>query len=122
MKVIVKDKDGATAEKIFTVTVVESLELTNISYLMADNKLVNSVNVGKTVTAAGRFVGGSKPCTYEFYFKRSANTKWNKLSYGNEKGTYAKFTPTAAAEYDIKVIAIDSKGAKAEKIMKLTAT
>ena len=92
------------------------MELTNISYLNAYN-----VSVGKTVTAAGRFVGGSKPCTYEFYFKRSANTKWNKLTNGNEAGTYAKFTPTAAAEYDIKVIAIDSKGTRASKVMKLTA-
>ena len=116
MKVIVKDKDGTTAEKIFTVEVVESLPLTNISYLSA-----YSVPVGKTVTAAGRFVGGTKPVTYEFYFKRSANTKWNKLSYGNEKGTYAKFTPTTAAEYDIKVVATDANNTKAEKIFKLTA-
>ena len=116
MKVIVKDSAGNTAERIFTVSAVESMELTNISYLNAYN-----VSVGKTVTAAGRFVGGSKPCTYEFYFKRSANTKWNKLTNGNEAGTYAKFTPTAAAEYDIKVIAIDSKGTRASKVMKLTA-
>lgn len=105
-----------TKVTIFTVEVVESLPLTNISYLSA-----YSVPVGKTVTAAGRFVGGTKPVTYEFYFKRSANTKWNKLSYGNEKGTYAKFTPTTAAEYDIKVVATDANNTKAEKIFKLTA-
>ena len=116
MKVIAKDSAGNTSEKIFTVTVVESLPLTNISYLNAYN-----VKVGKTVTAAGRFVGGTKPCKYEFYFKRSVNTKWNQLSYGNELGTYAKFTPVTAAEYDIKVIAIDSKGTRASKVMKLTA-
>ena len=117
MKVIVKDSAGTTAEKIFTVTVVESLPLTNISYLNAYD-----VPVGKTVTAAGRFVGGARPCTYEFYFKRTANTKWNKLSYGNEAGTYAKFTPTSAASYDIKVVAIDSAGTMAEKIMTITAS
>ena len=116
IKVIVKDSAGNTAEKIFKVTAVENLPLTNISYLNAEN-----VPVGKTVTAVGRFVGGTKPVTYEFYFKRSANTKWNKLSYGNDAHTYAKFTPTAAASYDIKVTATDSKGNKVSKTMKLTA-
>ena len=117
MKVIVKDSAGNTAEKIFKVTVVESLPLTNISFLSAYD-----VPVGKTVTAAGRFVGGARPCKYEFYFKRTANTKWNKLSYGSAAGTYAKFTPTAAANYDIKVIAIDSKGTKASKVMTISAS
>ena len=117
MKVIVKDSAGNTAEKIFKVTVVESLPLTNISYLTAYD-----VPVGKTVTAKGRFVGGTKPCKYEFYFKRTANSKWNKLSYGSEAGTYAKFTPTSAASYDIKVVAIDSAGTRAEKIMTITAS
>ena len=117
MKVIVKDSAGNTAEKIFKVTVVESMPLTNISFLSAYD-----VPVGKTVTAAGRFVGGARPCTYEFYFKRTANTKWNKLSYGSAAGTYAKFTPTAAASYDIKVIAIDSKGTRVSKVMTITAS
>ena len=117
MKVIVKDSAGTTAEKIFTVTVVESMELTNISTITATD-----VKINKTVTIAGRYVGGKKPVTYEFYFKRSANSKWNKLSYGNEKGTYAKFTPTKAAQYDIRSVATDSEGTKAEKIYTLTAT
>ncbi len=116
IRVIVKDSAGNTAEKVFKVTTVENLPLTNISYLNTEN-----VPVGKTVTAVGSFVGGTKPVTYEFYFKRSTNTKWNKLSYGNERCTYAKFTPTAAASYDIKVTATDSKGNKVSKTMKLTA-
>ena len=117
MKVVVKDSEGNTAEKIFKVTAVESLPLTNIS-------LINTpatISTGKTVTLAGRCVGGTKPVKYEFYFKRSANTKWNKLSYGNEKQTYAKFTPTKAAEYDLKAVAIDKNGTKSEKIYNITA-
>ena len=117
MKVVVKDSEGNTAEKIFKVTAVESLPLTNIS-------LINTpaaISTGKTVTLAGRYVGGTKPVKYEFYFKRSANTKWNKLSYGNEKQTYAKFTPTKAAEYDLKAVAIDKDGTKSEKIYNITA-
>jgi len=117
MKVIVKDSAGNTAQKIFKVTVVESLPLTNISLINTPTE----ISVGKTVTIAGRQVGGAKPFTYEFYFKRSANSKWNKLSYGSDKHTYAKFTPTTAAEYDLKAVVIDSKGTKAEKIYKITA-
>ena len=116
IKSVVTDKEGNKAEKIFKVTAVKSLPLTNISTITAEN-----INVGKTVTIAGRTVGGTKPCTYEFYFKRSTNTKWNKLSYGNDKHTYAKFTPTTAATYDIKVIAVDSKGARTDKRFTLTA-
>ena len=118
MKVIVKDSAGNTAEKIFRVTVVESLPLTNISLI----NTTEEISVGKTVTVAGRYVGGTKPVTYEFYFKRSANTKWNKLSYGHEKCTYAKFTPTKAAEYDIKAVAVDSNGTKASKIFTVRAS
>ncbi len=117
LKCVVKDSTGATAEKIFKATVVESMELTNISHINTDTQ----VPVGKTVTISGRTVGGTKPCTYEFFFKRTANSKWNKLSYGNEKGTYAKFTPTSAASYDLKVIATDSKGAKASKVITINA-
>ena len=118
MKVVVKDSKGNTAQKIFRVTVVESLPLTNISLINTPT----DISVGKTVTIAGRQVGGAKPFTYEFYFKRSTNSKWNKLSYGSEKKTYAKFTPTTAAQYDLKAVVIDSEGTKAEKTYKITAT
>ena len=116
MKAVVMDSSGTKAEKIFKVTVVESLPLTNISLINA-----GKVSIGKTVTVSGRVAGGAKPVTFEFFFKRSQNTKWNKLSYGSEKGTYAKFTPTKAAEYDIRSVVIDANGTKCEKIFRLTA-
>ena len=116
MKAVVMDSQGNKAEKIFTVEAVEKLELTNISYATAEK-----VNVGKTVTIAGRFVGGTRPVTFEFFFKRASNTKWNKLSYGNEKHTYAKFTPTSAAEYDLKAVATDSNGVISEKTFRLVS-
>ena len=116
MKVIAKDETGNTVSKIFTVRVVESLALTNISTISA-----TSVAPGRTVTLAGRFIGGKRPCTFEYFFKRSSNSKWNKISYGNEAGTYAKFTPSATAEYDLKVIVYDSTGTKSVKTFKLTS-
>ncbi len=117
IKVIVKDADGKTDTKILKAKAVESMALTNVSVINTPTE----VPLNKTVTLSGRTVGGTKPVTYEFFFKRSANTKWNPLKYGNEKGTYAKFTPTSAASYDLKVVATDSKGATATKIITITA-
>ena len=112
VKVIAKDSTGATSEKTFKVTAVESMELTNVSYINAGSE----VAVNKTITIYGRAVGGTKPATYEYFFKRSTNSKWNSISKANESGSYAKFTPTAAASYDIKVKATDKDGKVAEKI------
>lgn len=117
LKVIVKDSAGNTAEKTFTAVSYESLPLTNISTISTGT----TVSVGKTITIAGRTIGGTKPCTFEFYFKRSANSKWNKLSYGSAGMTYAKFTPTAAASYDLKCVATDSTGTVSVKTYTITS-
>ena len=116
MKVSVMDDAGTVVTKTFKVNVLEKMDLTNISTINGQN-----IPVGKTVTIAGRAVGGTKPMTYEFYFKRAENTKWNKLSYGSEKMTYAKFTPLKAAEYQVKSVATDAEGTKAEKIYTVIA-
>ena len=118
LKAVVKDSTGATSEKIYHATVYESLPLTNIATINTGT----SVSVNKTITIAGRTVGGTKPCTFEFYFKRSVNSKWNKLSYGNDKQTYAKFTPTSAASYDLKCVATDADGTVSVKTYTITAS
>ena len=118
LKVIAKDSKGNTVTKTFRATVVDSLPLTNIAIINRPTTLP----VNTTITMSGRTVGGTKPVSYQFFFKRTANTKWNKLSYGNEKRTYAKFTPTAAASYDLRCVAIDSEGTIAEKTYTITAT
>ena len=117
LKVIVKDAKNKTAESKFTVTVVKSMALTNISLINKDT----TVKTNTTITISGRAVGGTKPITYQFFFKRSSNTKWNKLSYGNAKQTYAKFTPTAAADYDLRAVAVDANGTVSAKTYTITA-
>ena len=114
---VVKDSKENTETKIFKVTVLESMALTNVSVINTGTE----VAVNKTITISGRSVGGAKPVSYEFFFKRSENSKWNKLSYGNEKCTYAKFTPTKAASYDLKSVATDADGTKSEKIYTITS-
>ena len=118
LKAVVKDSTGATSEKIYHATIYESLPLTNIATINTGT----SVSVNKTITIAGRTVGGTKPCTFEFYFKRSVNSKWNKLSYGNDKQTYAKFTPTSATSYDLKCVATDADGTVSVKTYTITAS
>ena len=117
MKATIKDESGAMVTKTFQVKVVESLPLTNISTINYEN-----VNVGKTVCIYGRAIGGTKPFTFSYYFKRSTNSKWNPISYANESGSFAKFTATAATTYNIKVVVKDSTGtATSQKTFNLTA-
>ena len=118
VKCIVTDSKSKTAETVFTVPVVKSLPLTNVSTI---NK-PTTVAANTTITVAGRAVGGTKPVSYQFFFKRSANSTWNKLSYGNDAHTYAKFTPTAKASYDLRVVAIDAAGTIASKTFTITST
>ena len=117
LKVIVKDSNGSQAEKIFKVKVVESLPLTSVSYT---NK-TGSVKKNTTVTIYGRSVGGKKPVTYQYYFKRTTNSKWNSITPANSTASYAKFTPTAETSYDLKVVATDSKGTTAQKIVTINS-
>ena len=75
-----------------------------------------SVKVGERIEIAGSAEGGAAPVTYQYFFKRSENTKWNTIKPATDAGTYAKFTPTKAASYDIKVTATDADGVCVSKI------
>ena len=86
--------------------------LVNTSTISADK-----VNIGQKVRITGKATGGTDEKTFTFYFKRSINKNWNKI--GN--GIAASITPLAAADFDIKVVATDTNGTIAEKIMKFTA-
>lgn len=116
IKIIVKDSTGATAEKTFTVNAVKELPLTNVS---AINTL--KVKVGNAVKLTGKAVGGTSPYTYAFYFKRSANANWKTIGTAFTSTATAKIKPTAAADFDFKVVVMDSTGVKATKQFKVTA-
>ena len=118
LKCIVKDTStGKTAQSVFTVTIVESMALTNISYI---NK-GESVPVKTTITLSGRTVGGKQGITFQYFFKRTANSKWNRVSPANAVGSYAKFTATAAASFDLRIVAIDANGTIAAKTFTVVA-
>ena len=115
VKVVVRDENDTTAEKLFTVKAMNKLALTNVSVLQRTN-----VRLGTSIPILGKAVGGDGGYTYAFYFKRSTNFKWNVL--GTEFGTEttAKLKPTAAVSYDIRVIVKDKSGRTASKIITTT--
>ena len=92
---------------------------------MTEEFMPSTCTVGETVTCDGAFidypVGGKKPVTYQYYFKRTSNSKWNSITPANSTASYAKFTPTAETSYDLKVVATDSKGTTAQKIVTINS-
>ena len=111
IKTVVVDSEGRTTEKNFKLKVVPANTLENTSSVSSDK-----VAVGQTVTVTGSAQGGSSPYTYEYYFRRSTNTKWNTLNPSKPA-----FTPTSAADYEVKVVVTDAQGNTAVKIMEVTA-
>ncbi len=100
-----------------------------IEFVLLESELANdssleseSVVAGTRITINGKASGGKAPYTYAYYFKRSINTKWNKMGTEYSEATSSGFTPISAADYDIKVIVRDAAGKTAEKLIKVTVT
>ncbi len=116
IKVIVKDSEGTTSEKLFTVKAVKELELTNVSVVGR-----TSINLGTAIPMVGKAVGGKgEPYTYSFYFKRSANTNWKLLGEKFQTTASARFKPTATGTYDIRIDVKDSSGTIVKKFFTAT--
>ena len=114
IRVIVKDANNAVAVKTLSLTATDLENKSVVNY--------SKVGIGTSVTIAGKASGGKTSYKYAFYFKRSANTSWNVIGKAYDGSTVASFTPTAAADYDVKVIVKDSNSAVSVKTMKITAT
>ncbi len=114
IRVIAKDANEAVAVKTLTLTATDLENKSVVNY--------SKVGIGTSVTISGKASGGKASYKYAFYFKRSANTSWNLIGTAYDGSTVASLTPTAAADYDIKVIAKDANSAVSVKTMKITAT
>ncbi len=114
-KVTVKDSDGNTADKTFSL--LPAAELVN-------NSRISSLNVtaGTEVTLTGAASGGSAPYKYAFYYKRSTNDSYITIGTAFTSDTTQTFTPSAAATFNIKIVVKDSAGSTKEKIFTLTST
>ena len=109
VKVIAKDANGNTEEKIITVKV--NAPLTNKSEI-----ITTEPTVGEKVRVKGAASGGAGDYTYEYYYKKSAKDTWYKMTASDSTKT-AAFRPAAATSYDIKVIVTDADGNTAEIIL-----
>lgn len=114
VKVVVKDADGKTEEKIFTVKV--KAPLVNNSEILTTEPVV-----GEKVRVKGAASGGSGSYIYAFYYKKTSKTDWYKMAEPFTTKT-AAFKPTSAVSYDIKVVVIHTEGRTAEEIRTVDVT
>ena len=110
LKISVKDSDGTVKDKTFTVTVNKYPELRNNSTLSSQ-----AVILGSNLVIRASASGGAGNYTYTYYYKRTANTKWEKTGAADTTSTTATIKPLAATAYDVKVVVKDKDNNKAEK-------
>ena len=113
IKVIVKDSDGCTIEKLLKVTAIGPV--VNNSTLSEDETFI-----GSDVSINAAATGGSGEYTYAYFYKLSTKNSWNKLSDGFVSDTSMSLKQGKVGEYDVRVIAKDSAGKTKDKVMKLT--
>ena len=117
VKVTVKDAASKTADKTFTLTVnAPTSDLVNNSSLS-----VTTVPKKTAMTIKGAASKGTSPYQFAYYYKFSTKTEYTTIA-GFSSATSKSFTPEYTGTYNIKVIAKDSTGATAEKVMNLTVT
>lgn len=117
-EVQVKDADGNIAVKTLAMKATPSTyDFENTSKL---NK--STISVGDYFKMNAVKSGGKAPYTYTFMFKRAGNTKWNIIGTEWGEKTNATLTPTAEADYDMRVLIKDATGRVATKSFKGTVS
>ena len=111
---VVKDADGTTAEKVYTVAV--KTPVVNKTTVNAE-----TVKVGEKIVLKGAASGGSKSYTYAFYYKKSTSENWVEMTAPYTSKSCA-FKPGKAVSYDVKSIVKDSDGRTAEVINTVNVT
>ena len=121
VRVTVKDKNGKTAAKSWTLKVnpasTTTTALTNSSKVSA-----TSVKTGTTVTLTGAATGGTSPYKYAFYYKKSTSSTWNVAGTEFSTTKTATFTPKSAVAYDVMISVMDAKGVVETKTFAVRVT
>lgn len=102
IKIIVEDSKGEREEKEFT---AKASGLQNQSYLKN-----SAVLLGTYVKIYAKADGGAEDYKYNYFYKRSTNSKWNRIGKQDTAVVTAQFKPTAAVPFDIRVSVTDSYG------------
>ncbi len=79
------------------------------------------VETGSSTKITAKAAGGVEPYTYAFYFKRASNQRWNKLGTEFDVKNSAKFKPSSADRYQLRIIVRDHSGQAAIKEMYITS-
>ncbi len=121
IEVNVKDAEGNVVSTEWALTPENDV------FINTSTVVTSKPKVGQNVKIEGRFAASDNSnsfdfenITYAFYFKRSTNTKWKTLGTEFSDVSEAKFKPTAAGDYDIKVIVKEGNGHTAERVMTVT--
>ncbi len=117
IKVTAKDKNGKTADMIFTVTVTSATPLKNVSTISS-----TSVTKGSRVVITGAATGGTGSYVFTYYYKKSTSEKYNRIGSLNTTETTASFVTGAVAAYNVKVIVMDEAGTKKTKYFTVEST
>ncbi len=110
----VKDAKDKVSKTGFTVkSTATTSTLTNKSSISSD-----SITLGGSFKLTAASTGGSGTKKYAFYFRRASNQLWKVI--GTEFGTAstAKIVPTAAANFEFKVLIKDGTGRAVTKSFK----
>ncbi len=110
----VKDAKDKVSKTGFTV------KSTATSSTLKNSSVINSesIKLGASFKLTAKGTGGTGSYQYAFYFKRASNQLWKTI--GTEWGTSstAKIVPTAAANYEFKVLIRDETGRAVTKSFK----
>ncbi len=104
----VRDNQGTTVEKYFTVY-VEGSTLVNNSKLSA-----TSLTLGNSLTMTGAATGGTSPYKYALFFRKYGTSAFTKYKDFSTTKTIT-FKPLTATTYVLRTKVKDSKGAVAYK-------
>lgn len=87
-------------------------EIENTSTLSAE-----TIKYGEQIAVNTSATGGTAPYTYTVKYKKSNKTVWTTI-LENKPSSAVTITPGSATDYDVLVIATDSSGKSADKILK----
>ena len=114
IKTTVTDKDGFTAEKIFTVTV--NAKLANYSTVSA-----NKITLGNSVILNGKSTGGLGNVTYKYEYKLASESSWTVIS-NFSPATSVVFKPDSEGVYNVRIVSKDSSGSAPNRVLNVTVT
>ncbi len=97
-------------------TVNYNSPIVNNSYLGS-----SSITTGNMIWMYGSATGGSGSFTYSYYYKRTDQSGWTDVAVNTTSKNYATSIRTAG-QYEVKIVAEDSDGNSADKILYFTAS